>query len=72
MSEKEEFLERFQKRREVGLQDIKFCVENGDSLQSQDFFAASNRLDRAIDEGRFVRKDEWDRDPPLGAHVALG
>ena len=71
MSEKQEFLKRFQEKRDKGLQDIKFCVEDGDSLQSEDFFAASNRLDRAIEEGRCARKTAWDRDPELRSSNAL-
>lgn len=71
MSERDEFLKRFAEKREKGLQDIKFCVEDGDSLQREDFFAASNRLDRAIDEGRCARLNGWDRDPQLQANSIL-
>lgn len=71
MSEQEEFLANFDRKRRKGLRDIKFCVEDGDSLQAEDFFSASNRLDRAIAEDRCVRLDFWNRDPKLETHGAL-
>lgn len=71
MSEKAKFLANFEQKQQAGLLDIKFCVENGSSLKSEDFFAASNRLDQAVAEGRCVRLDTWNRDPNLEPHEAL-
>lgn len=63
MSEEAKFLAHFKRKQAKGLQDTKFCVENGSSLQREDFQAASNRLDDAIVLGNFKRLTSWDRDP---------
>lgn len=53
MSEREVFMERFEKARKDGLLDVKFFVMNGESLSKEEFFAAANRIDdTALIDGR--------------------
>ena len=71
MSEKKKFQENFERKRRNGLQDTKFCVKDGDNLQSNDFFAAANKLDDAIRDGRSRRMTSWERDVAPSAVAEL-
>lgn len=62
MSEMERFFERFAEHQRQGLQDMKLYVTPGSNAGVNDIYAASNRFDKAIDEGNFMKHDTWPYD----------
>ncbi len=69
MSEKEKFMGHFERAVERGLVDMKFMVRHGEQLTSEEFFAAANRLEAAIERGETKRIEHWDDIPMTKSHL---
>ena len=51
MTEREQFIARFEKKRANGLVDTKFFVESHDSFSADDFIAQANQIDNLVEQG---------------------
>ena len=69
MIEQRKFEARFEKARAAGLVDMKFMVQNGDALSTEDFFGSLNKIEDAIEAGNCRRQTMWD--DPVPQHSEL-
>lgn len=56
MSAQKIFEERLRIKRKAGLVDMKFYIKDGDSLNKEEFYAAINELDDAVDRGDMIQR----------------
>ena len=64
MTEQEKFEARFERARLAGLVDMKFMVQNGDALSTEDFFGSLNKIEDVIGAEQCKRHAMWEDTPP--------